>query len=118
MRMAELDGELEGVRCAVWSQLGPAREMVQLAQAQAWGRAGAAVVGLQLERFSEEWEMYWAWLMHWECTHGCCERVFPHNDTQYSNLLELKSSRVGEPAHHKIRLILDIMSGMADCRSG
>ena len=108
MRMAELDGELEGVRCAVWSRLGPAQEMVRLAQAQAWGRAGAAVAGLQLEQFSEEWEMYWAWLMRWECTHGCCEHVFPHNDTQYGNLLRLKSSPVGEPAHHKIRVILDL----------
>ena len=101
---AEPDGELEGVRCAVRSWLGPAREVVRLAQAQTRGRAGAAVAGLQLERFAEEWETYWAWLMRWERTHGRCERVFSHNDTQYGNLLRLKSLRAGEPAHHKVRM--------------
>ena len=112
MRMAELHcvdlrratgetdgGELENVRRAVRSWLGPAREVVRLAQAR--GHPRAAV--LQLERFAEEWEEYWAWLMRWERTHGRSERVFAHNDAQYGNLLQMTTPRGREPAHHKVR---------------
>jgi choline kinase len=111
MRMAELHcvdlssvdlehgQEREGVRRNVRKWLGPARDVLRLAKEK--GRTG--VDGLELERFAEEWERYWGWLMLWESKHGQSERVFAHNDTQYGNLLRLKELRKGKPLHHKVR---------------
>ena len=121
MRMAELHcvdlnsvdldhgGEREGVRQNVRSWLGPAREVLRLAKE----RGHAGVEGLELERFSEEWERYWAWLMRWESVHGQSERVFAHNDAQYGNLLRLKELAKGKPAHHRVRARA-LGSGWAD----
>lgn len=113
MRMAELhcvdlqtvvyeglDEEMEGVRRNIRNWLGPAREVLRIAKAK--GHTGAKE--LELERFAEEWEMYWAWLVRWERTHGKSERVFAHNDTQYGNLLRLRELRKGEADHHKVRV--------------
>ena len=112
MRMAELhcvdlravvykgqDAEMEGVKKNVHSWLGPAREVLRTAKA----KGHPAVAELELERFAEEWEKYWAWLMRWERTRGKSERVFAHNDTQYGNLLRLRELRKGQADHHKVR---------------
>ncbi|KAF8587291.1 kinase-like protein [Ramaria rubella] len=111
MRMAELHcvdlavvapgQEQEGVRKNVRGWLGPAREVLKLAEE----RGHAVGDGLDLERFAAVWEAYWAWLMHWENRHGKSKRVFAHNDTQYGNLLRLKAPRAGEAAHHKIIVV-------------
>jgi len=113
MRMGELhrvdlcavvhapEGKTEGVCRNVRSWLVPARDVVRLARA----RGHPGVDELALERFVEEWEVYWAWLVRWERTHGRSERVFAHNDTQYGNLLRLRDLRPGEAAHHRIIVV-------------
>jgi choline kinase len=95
----KLDGKLKDICHVVCSWLGPTCEVVHLVQMH--GHT-VAVVPMKLERFADKWEAYWAWLVHWACTHSRSKCVFLHNDMQYGNILRLKTLRLGEPVHHKV----------------
>ena len=86
-----------GVRKNVKSWLASAREVLALPSAPA-----AVRESLDLDRFEREWEQYMRWLDQKEKTDGASRRVFSHNDTQYGNLLRLRTLKEGQPAHRQV----------------
>ncbi|PCH33379.1 kinase-like protein [Wolfiporia cocos MD-104 SS10] len=114
-RMAELHGvDIKAVEPTVsedidWmiavtrniqSWLGYAREVLALPTAP-----DAVSRGLDLDLFAQEWERYMDWVRGQERHDGVSRRVFAHNDTQYGNLLRLKSLRPGMPEHRQIIVV-------------
>jgi choline kinase len=93
-------GEL-GIKRNVRNWAAPAREVVRLLGDCEWTRE------VDFERFTEEWATYYKWVRDWE-KEGAKEkespRVFCHNDTQYGNLLKLKTKPHGRPDHHQVGL--------------
>ncbi|KZT06340.1 kinase-like protein [Laetiporus sulphureus 93-53] len=84
----------------VKSWLGFAREVLALPSA-----SDAIRQELDLDGFEQEWERYRLWL-HKQNTSGLGNtRVFAHNDTQYGNLLRLKSLKEGQPEHRQIIVV-------------
>jgi len=56
----------------------------------------------RLDEFIKLWESYWNWLRTWEKDYSPSPLVFAHNDTQYGNLLRLKSPPPPpRPVHHQ-----------------
>ena len=86
-----------GVKKNVKSWLASAREVLALPSAPA-----AVRESLDLDRFEREWEQYMCWLDQKEKTDGASRRVFSHNDTQYGNLLRLRTLKEGQPAHRQV----------------
>ena len=74
-----------------------AREVLALPGAPAEVRQS-----LDLDRFEHEWHLYMQWLHQKEKTEGASRRVFSHNDTQYGNLLRLRTHKEGEAAHRQV----------------
>lgn len=98
IKMIEEDSVWDlGVRRNIRAWITPARETLL--------RAPPSVRRtFDLGEFVRIWEQYWNWLRNWEKEHGISPRVFAHNDTQYGNLLRLKSSPSSRPPHHQVNL--------------
>jgi len=101
VRLVDTDTEGDGVERNVRRWLPAAWEVVRLAR----GEEARRLAGVDLGRFEGEWERYWGELMDWERVHGRSPRVFAHNDTQYGNLLRLRTPPVGQPPHHRIIVV-------------
>ncbi|OBZ79032.1 putative choline kinase [Grifola frondosa] len=84
----------------VKSWLALAREVLALPSAPEQVRRN-----LDLDRFEREWERYMRWLHQKEKEQGTSKRVFSHNDTQYGNLLRLKTPKEGIPEHRQIIVV-------------
>ncbi|KAH9922009.1 kinase-like protein [Epithele typhae] len=97
---AEDRGVQLGVNKNVPAWLAFAREVLSLPSAPAEIREG-----LDLDRFEREWELYTRWLDQKEMTDGLSRRVFSHNDTQYGNLLRMRTLKEGQPAHRQIIVV-------------
>ncbi|PPQ63514.1 hypothetical protein CVT24_004742, partial [Panaeolus cyanescens] len=83
----------------VKSWLRPAEEVLQLPAVSDDDRAE-----LDLPRFRIEWSRCFSWLSKHRNTFGS-RRVFAHNDTQYGNLLKLKSGSDGLDEHRQIIVV-------------
>ncbi|KAI0932558.1 hypothetical protein AcW1_000351 [Taiwanofungus camphoratus] len=98
------DGSRKGWQSAaeknVKSWLGLALEVLALPSAPAMARQR-----LDLDTFGKEWEQYTHWLHEKEGREGPSKRVFAHNDTQYGNLLRLKTLKEGLPEHRQIIVV-------------
>ncbi|EMD41615.1 hypothetical protein CERSUDRAFT_42288, partial [Gelatoporia subvermispora B] len=103
-RLPPADGEENRWRVAteqnVESWLILARDVLRLPAAPE-----AIREGLDLDTFEREWNQYVQWLHDYESSHGPSRRVFSHNDTQYGNLLRLKTLKPGLPEHHSIIVV-------------
>ena len=86
-----------GVKENVESWLPLAREVLALPDAPANVRQN-----LDLDAFEYQWKQYMHWLHQKEKTEGASKRVFSHNDTQYGNLLRVRTLKNGEPAHRQV----------------
>ncbi|PIL29636.1 hypothetical protein GSI_08273 [Ganoderma sinense ZZ0214-1] len=82
------------------SWLASAREVLALPAAPAEVRGS-----LDLDRFEREWDLYSQWLHQKEKSESASRRVFSHNDTQYGNLLRLRTLKPGLPAHRQIIVV-------------
>lgn len=82
------------------SWLGPAEEVLRLPVVSAEVRAE-----LDLPKFKIEWNRCFSWLSRHTRSFGS-RRVFAHNDTQYGNLLKLKTGSDGLDEHRQVRYII------------
>ncbi|KAI0724275.1 kinase-like protein [Cerioporus squamosus] len=89
-----------GVKKNVKSWLVAARQVLALPAAPAEVRDR-----LDLDRFELEWQRYMQWIDQKEKTEGASRRVFSHNDTQYGNLLRLRTVKEGQSAHRQIIVV-------------
>ena len=87
-----------GVKKNVKSWLAAAREVLTLPGAPADVRER-----LDLDRFELEWQRYMQWMNQKEKGEGASRRVFSHNDTQYGNLLRLRTLKEGQSSHRQVR---------------
>lgn len=60
---------------------------------------------LDLDTFESQWRQYAHWLQEVESAEGVSRRVFAHNDTQYGNILRLKTLKDGMPEHRQIIVV-------------
>ncbi|CCM01634.1 uncharacterized protein FIBRA_03695 [Fibroporia radiculosa] len=97
---AHEENEWSAVEQNVQSWLGYAREVLALASAPE-----QVCRDLDLDRFEHEWKQYLRWLHEKEECEGKSKRIFAHNDTQYGNLLRLKTLKEGLPEHRQIIVV-------------
>lgn len=94
-------GEL-GVKRNVRSWIPPAKEVLKLIRDEAYKKE------IDIESFAKQWDTYYKWVRDWEKENDCRKespRVFCHNDTQYGNLLRLKSLQPGKLPHQQIIVV-------------
>ncbi|KZT74879.1 kinase-like protein [Daedalea quercina L-15889] len=84
----------------VQSWLAYAREVLALP-----GVSADVLRALDLDAFENRWRQYARWLQDVESAEGVSRRVFAHNDTQYGNLLRLKTLKDGMPEHRQIIVV-------------
>lgn len=94
------DNNWVAAKTNVQSWFALAREVLALP-----GAPQSARSSLDLDRLHEEWERYTCWLDEQEKIAGPSPRVFAHNDTQYGNLLRLKTLKEGMSKHQRIIVV-------------
>ena len=115
-RMAELHGV--DIDAVVWdAELADTPErgaqLTVFKNVKSWMASAREVLGLpgapvevrgslDLDRFEREWDVYSQWLHQKEMSESASRRVFSHNDTQYGNLLRLRTLKPGLPSHRQV----------------
>ncbi|KAI1797614.1 kinase-like protein [Ganoderma leucocontextum] len=118
-RMAELHGvDIDAVVCDAEPAEAPERgiQLAAFKNTKSWLASAREVLALpaapvevraslDLDCFEREWHLYSQWLHQKEKSESASRRVFSHNDTQYGNLLRMRTLKQGLPSHRQIIVV-------------
>lgn len=103
-------GEL-GVKRNVRTWIPPARDVLSLIRNEEYKKE------IDFELLVKQWDTYYKWVRDWEKEDDCLKespRVFCHNDTQYGNLLRLRTTQPGMLPHQQI-IVVDFEYASPNC---